>query len=201
MSRDFCITSLEYGPPTHSLEHDLKLKHVMLDLETLGTRADSVILSIGAVKFDPDSGKIDDKAFYASISVDSNTESGRHISEETLLWWLKQSAEAQKVFHEAKSTLPTALDDFSAWFDHDDYQVWSNGADFDIPMLSHAFSTHGLETPWKFWNSRCFRTIKNLPFAKNAVKVENPLKHNSLFDAINQAQQLHEYFKAMKGMK
>ena len=41
------------------------MKNVMLDLETLGTTASAVILSIGAVRFDLTSEKIDDKGFYA----------------------------------------------------------------------------------------------------------------------------------------
>ncbi|WP_025915471.1 3'-5' exonuclease [Herminiimonas sp. CN] len=176
----------------------VKYPAIMFDLETLGTRADAVILSIGAVKFNPDTGKIGDDAFYASVSIDSNTEAGRHISEDALLWWFKQSAEAQQVFREPKVVLGVALDDLAAWIDHEDYQVWSNGADFDIPMLAHAYSTHGLIVPWKFYNTNCYRTFKKLPFAKNAAKLTNALKHNALTDAIHQAQQLHEYYKTMK---
>lgn len=176
----------------------MKLKHVMLDLETLGTRADSVIMSVGAVKFDPNTDVISSEGFYASVSVDSNLQAGRQVSEDTLIWWLQQSQAAQKVFHEAKVPLAIALDDLSTWFDHGDYQIWSNGADFDVPMLAHAFDTHGVKAPWKFWNSRCFRTMKNLPCAKRALKVENRLKHNALDDAITQAQQLQEIYKVMK---
>lgn len=170
---------------------------IMLDLETLGTRADSVIISIGAVKFDPYSDFIEDQGFYASVSIDSNTEAGRHIGEDSLLWWLQKSAAAQKVFSEPKVVLSVALDDLAEWFDHPEYQVWSNGADFDIPMLAHAFHTHGVTAPWKFFNANCFRTIKKLAFAKNAEKVENPLAHNALADAHTQARQLQLYFKSM----
>ncbi|NQW82286.1 MAG: 3'-5' exoribonuclease, partial [Polaromonas sp.] len=63
----------------------------MVDLETLGTVADAVILSIGAVKFDLDSDAIDDDGFYASISIESNQETGRRIQEDTLIWWMGQS--------------------------------------------------------------------------------------------------------------
>ena len=34
------------------------MQHIMIDNETLGTRADSVIISIGAVKFNPRPGNI-----------------------------------------------------------------------------------------------------------------------------------------------
>ena len=166
------------------------MKHIMLDLETLGTRADAVILSLGAVKFDLTSGKIDDQGFYASISIDSNQELGRHIQEDTLLWWLKQDIAAQSVFHEDKITLPQALEDFGDWVGTGDYEVWSNGADFDIPMLAHAYAQIQMEAPWKFWASNCLRTYKKLPGAKaiaGAVPFSG-VKHNALADAFHQAQ-------------
>lgn len=43
------------------------MNHLMIDLETLGTSADAVILSVGAVKFDLESDKIDDEGFYLSL--------------------------------------------------------------------------------------------------------------------------------------
>lgn len=163
------------------------MKHIMIDLETLGTVADAAIMSIGAVRFDLDSDKIDDTGFYASVSIDSNTEFKRRIQEDTLLWWLKQPIEAQTVFHESKQTLPAALHDLADWIGTDDCHMWSNGADFDLPMLAHAFTQCGMEVPWKFWNSNCFRTYKKLPGAKNIRLPMLGTKHNALFDAIHQA--------------
>lgn len=169
----------------------------MIDLETLGTTASAVILSIGAVKFNLDNSDIDDNGFYASATIESNLDLGRRVQEDTLLWWLKQPAAAQQVFHEAKVPLPEALIDLSDWIGADDYFVWSNGADFDLPMLAHAFSQVGVEVPWKFWNSRCFRTYKNLPGAKNIRVDALGVKHNALSDAYQQAQTVQAIQKAL----
>lgn len=165
-----------------------KYTDVMLDLETLGTVASAVILSMGAVKFNLETGEISDDGFYTSISIDSNLDYGRRIQEDTLLWWLKQPAAAQQVFHEAKVALPEALESFSDWLQTDDHRMWSNGADFDLPMVAHAYHQTQLTVPWKFWNSRCFRTYKNLPGAKNIQVEALGVKHNALSDAYNQAQ-------------
>lgn len=166
------------------------MKHIMLDLETLGTVADACILSVGAVKFDLDSQAIDDAGFYASVSIDSNLELKRRIQEDTLIWWMKQPVEAQTVFHESKQTLGVALSDLSDWIGDDTYNVWSNGADFDLPMLAHAYTQLNMEVPWKFWNSNCFRTFKKLPGAK-AVKLDmQGVKHNALADAVHQTKLL-----------
>ena len=78
--------------------------------------------------------------------------------------------------------------------------MWSNGADFDLPMLAHAYNQVGIEVPWKFWNSRCFRTYKNLPNAKN-IRVEAlGVKHNALSDAYQQAQTVCAIHKALFGV-
>lgn len=171
----------------------------MIDLETLGTAADAVIMSIGAVKFDLDTDAVDDNGFYASVSIDSNLNMKRRIQEDTLLWWLKQPATAQTVFHEGKEILEEALGDFSDWVGTDDFCVWSNGADFDLPMLAHAFTQHQKEIPWKHWNSRCFRTYKNLPHAKQVVFNPTGVKHNALTDALNQAKHLQAIQRVVSG--
>lgn len=166
------------------------MKDIMIDLETLGTVADACILSIGAVKFDHTSDKLDDNGFYVSVSIDSNLEAGRRIQEDTLIWWLKQSQAAQAVFHEPKSTLEDALIQLSDWIGDDQHSMWSNGADFDIPMLAHAYRSLNIEVPWQFWNNSCFRTYKKLPGAKGVVAPPAGIKHNALADAFNQARTL-----------
>lgn len=180
-----------------------KYTDIMIDHETLGTSPDSAIISIGAVRFNLDSNEIDDTAFYASISVDSNLAAGRKIDESTLLWWMKQSPEAQKVFHEPKMSLEAALTEFLDWFGptDKDVRVWSNGADFDIPQLVNAMMYFGWEQPWKFYNNRCFRTFKSLPMAKRAKKPLAVVKHNALSDAIAQAQHAQAIQDVLKGLK
>jgi len=173
------------------------VRSLMIDLETLGTTADSVILSIGAVKFDLDTGKIEDKGFYRSVSIESNLDYKRRISEGTMLWWFKQPAAAQEVFHEPKESLGTALVELSDWIGNEQFTVWSNGADFDIPMLSHAYTQMQVEIPWKFFNSRCYRTYKNLPGAKDIRTAPLGVKHNALSDAYQQAQTLIAIHKAI----
>ena len=175
-------------------------KNVMVDLETLGTAADSVILSIGAVHFDLDSDKIDDAGFYASVSIESNLAYGRRIQEDTLIWWLQQTAAAQAVFHEPKQTLESALAEFAQWLRGGDI-MWSNGADFDIPMLAHAYTQQGTGRPWLFWNSRCVRTYKALPGAKDVSVARLGTHHNALHDAIHQARLVQAIHKTLKGKK
>ena len=158
----------------------------MIDLETLATTADAVIMSIGAVKFDLDSDKIDDNGFYASVSIESNLDLKRRISEETLIWWMGQTIAAKSVFTETKQSLRSALEELAKWMGDPKIHVWSNGADFDLPMIAHAFTQCGMEVPWEYWNSHCFRTYKNLPGAKTIRAQASGAKHNALSDAHQQ---------------
>lgn len=173
------------------------MKHVMLDLETLGTTADSVILSIGAVLFDLDAREVAKDGFYASISIDSNQDAGRRISEDSLLWWLKQPAAAQQVFHEAKVTLEDALTDLSDWLGHDNRFVWAKGPSFDIAMLEHAYKSFHMDPPWKFWNARCVRTYAALPGASAVKATDLGAKHNALSDAYSQAEHVVNIHQAL----
>ncbi len=175
------------------------MSDIMVDLETLGTTADAVILSIGAVKFDLASGQIDDEGFYASVSIESNLQWKRRINEDTLLWWFKQDAAARQVFFEPKEVLDDALVQFSDWIGTGEHIMWSNGADFDIPMLAHAFTDCGIEIPWKFYNTRCFRTYKNLPGAKDIRLPNAGVKHNAMADAYTQAKTLCEIHRQVFG--
>ena len=163
------------------------LNHLMIDLETLGTTADSVILSIGAVKFDLDSTAIADDSFYGSISIESNLDAGRKVEEGTMLWWLKQPAAAQNVFHEDKLSLEQTLNDLSDWLGADKWIVWAKGPSFDVTMLEHAYKHFKMKTPWEFWNVRCVRTYMGLPGAKGLQAEVEGVAHNALSDAYQQA--------------
>ena len=172
-----------------------KYDDIMVDLETLSTAVDCVILSIGAVRFNADT--ICGDKFYRIISIDSNLAAGRTISQDTLRWWLDQDAQAKAVLNDPnQTTISSALADFRTWIgaDAETTKVWGNGADFDNAILAHAYGMAG--PPWKFYNSRCFRTIKSTLAAKRVAKPKNYGAHNALLDAINQAQHLQLIWKA-----
>lgn len=175
------------------------MNEVMIDLETLGLGADAVIMSIGAVKFDLHTGEIDDEAFYASVSIDSNLELGRKIGESTLLYWLNQSKEARVVFHEPKVHLRDALGQFTAWLGRTKFCPWGNGPAFDLVKLAHAYESCGWDHPWEFWNERCVRTYRSLPGAKAIPKVAPRIAHHAMHDAYAQAQHVIQIHQALFG--
>jgi len=160
------------------------VKHIMVDLETLGTRPGDAILSIGAVVFDRNG--ISDE-FYVAINPSDSKALGFKSQKSTIEWWGKQSPEAKQAAFSGTETVKGALDSLDVFIRSQGYvdiRVWGNGADFDNAMLSAAFNLVKMEIPWKFWNNRCYRTIKS---QYPAIKLERTgTYHNALDDAKSQ---------------
>ena len=174
------------------------MKHAMADAETLGTKADAVMLSLGVVLFDLDSDEIGETGFYAVFSIDDQLQLGRKIDESTLKWWFEQSKEAQAVFSQPGEPMVDVLLKLNKWLGHNKRLIWSNGASFDIPMLEHMYASVGLNAPWEFWNSRCVRTYRSLPGAERVARIEPTIKHHALHDAIAQAKTVQAIQRVLK---
>lgn len=170
-------------------------KHVMLDLETWGTRPGSVITSIGAVRFDITG--IDDDVFYRHIDPDKSMKYGLTVDASTIMWWMQQAEEARMEFINAKKGDPrNILNLFSYWFADSEY-LWGNGAAFDNVLLNAAYVAVGETPPWYFWNDRCFRTMKNQ--YPHVVEPEfKGTKHSALADARHQAEWLIKIWEKME---
>ena len=162
---------------------------VMLDLETMGTASDSAIIAIGAVKF-TDTAVLE--KFYVNVSLQSCIDVGLKIDGDTVMWWMQQSEEARASFTDNAVHINLALQMFSKWI-NGDKQVWGNGASFDNAILSSAYSKCQLSQPWKFWNDRCYRTIKSLYPEIKLQRVGT--YHKALDDAESQALHLIEIMK------
>ncbi|EML7933164.1 3'-5' exoribonuclease [Providencia rettgeri] len=171
----------------------MKYKHLMVDLETMSNKGNAAIVSIGAVAFEPSTGEIG-PTFYNVVDLTSCERVGLHINADTVLWWIKQSAEARSEIVGVSYELEESLADLNLFAERvltDDVQVWGNGVDFDNVILRNAYNAVGLEPFWKHWNNRCVRTIVEL--GRNAgIDPKKTLQfegepHNALDDAIHQA--------------
>lgn len=170
-------------------------RHVMVDLETLGLTPDSVVLSIGAVVFDATTTHSE---HHWVLNPD---QPGRRIDPNTVKWWLNQSDAARNAITHPKEmwTLGRALDDFGYLFDTNT-RIWSNGANFDIPILEHVYARAfgPMTPPWKYKNTRCYRTVRAM-FPSIGDKVNSTdEEHNALDDARHQVRVL-QYACTHKG--
>lgn len=173
---------------------------VALDLETLGTSPDSVILAIGAVAVCEETGQR--RRFYSVCNA--NAQPGRTVSRSTLDWWSKQSDAARAAFDEAHKQeapmLTTVLEQLTQWIGdlgltHDVF-VWGNGANFDVAMLEHAYKQISDFVPWSYKNVRDMRTLYDITLRLGMDIKGNTIRvgthHNALDDAEFQANVIME---------
>ena len=171
--------------------------HIMVDLETLSTRANSTIVSIGAVKFTLGSDEQQD--FYINVDAKSCKDRGLHIDKKTVEWWQRQKPEALKALMVDPVDIEDALEAFTHFIGNDEVMIWGNGASFDVTILEEAYEACGIPNyPWKHWNIMCFRTVMNLMGIRNSDirTADNDLHHHALADAKSQANTLIKILKS-----
>lgn len=172
------------------------MRHLMLDIETLGQGPYSVVLSVGAVAFDKDK-IISHKEWF--LNVEEQIRQGRRIDYDTVKWWMKQSDEARQIFQTTMiSSLIYFCKELTTFFDFNcgpDGRIWGNGASFDIPIIETLYlKTMNDTLPWKFWHHRCYRTVKAQFGIEKGVVFEG-VKHGALSDSMHQAKCLQKLFQ------
>lgn len=177
--------------------------NVMIDLETMGIRHDAPIVSIGAVTFDMQNLTLGER-FYAVISLESSVDLGSVIDPATVMWWMGQSDDARKALLRKGEHVCDVLQSFSAWLDRNcvplkSRRVWACGPDFDCVLLSEHFRKAGMDTPWMFWNQRCYRTLREL--YPNVEPHERTGHHNALDDAVYQTEHIFNIRRTLRGNK
>lgn len=159
---------------------------VMLDLETMSVRSNAAIASIGAVKFELGTGIVDQ--FYRTVDLRTCKAVGLHVDPETVEWWNQQNKEARQALLRDNVSLAQALDDFSQWFGRSSLPTWGNGAGFDNVIMENAYQAVKMKRPWRPWEDRCYRTIKNI--IQVPADERQGVYHNALDDALHQTRHL-----------
>ena len=174
----------------------------MLDIETLGTGTDAVILSAGVVLFnleeEDDYDTLDDenRSWYNRFNVQEQLDHGHSVTYDTIHWWMKQGVQAKQVFSE-KVRFPNdyALTKLVSWLGNAQETVlWGNGSGFDIPIFRALFKTYGIDFPFRFWNENDFRTLRRLAGGKK-FEIDRGTIHHALEDAKYQVLAAQEYYR------
>lgn len=175
------------------------MRNIMIDLETLSTASDAVILSIGAVEFD-DKGNTGQK-FNEVINIQSSINAGLRIDGSTIEWWFKQSPEARAAATRTTEALPQALDLLTMFYEdcrhpstNKSSRVWGNGAAFDIPILENSYKATDKKAPWKYYDVMCFRTLRAMFPSVKPPEQSRGTYHNALDDALYQV----EWYKQIR---
>jgi exodeoxyribonuclease VIII len=166
---------------------------LMIDIETLSTRPNAVILNIGAIGFDPFTNTVyDEHVVYHRIDTESQV--SRDIDESTVEWWGKQGVEAQNEAFgdEDRVELDEALDNL-ARLARKCGRIWANGIAFDMTILEDAYKEHNKALPWQYYRVLDARTLYKL--CPNAGRLGND--HHALADCVNQVTLLQKCIKQL----
>lgn len=173
---------------------------VMIDLETLHTNPDCVVLTIGAVRFDPYGTGVVEKLELRPTIEDQTEVYNRSISDDTIRWWGEQSIEAQEEAFGEENRIPFAeCMEILYKFCWNRRAVWSNGAPFDLVVMENAWrqtSDKPNPIPWPFWSMRDTRTLYEI--ARVSLKDGgNVTSHKAVDDAERQAIVVQQAYKKL----
>ena len=170
---------------------------VMLDLESLSTRPDAVILTLGAVKFDPYTPDHFGDTLYLRIDVDTQIADGRYVEEDTIDWWGRQHPDVREeaLGVTGRVSVMDTIKQLSKFL-VGVKNIWAQGSVFDIGCLENFYRQYGVPAPWYYWQIRDSRTLFGVhgdPREKNKLDL-----HNALADCVSQAQAVQEIYSALK---
>lgn len=170
-------------------------KNVMIDIETFGTRTNSIIVSISAVKFA--FGSDDTEVFHVNIDPISSKSYGMVTDKATVDWWKEQSPDVIRSLSMNRKPLDVALDELSTFIgkefeQYKDMTIWANGAAFDFPIIEWSYHAVGKTPPWRYWNLRDARTIYKVFSLDFKTYQRVGQHHNSLDDCLTQIKALKE---------
>ena len=185
--------------------------HVMVDVECLSLKPHAVLLSLGAVRFDPTAydewSTLDylSRTFYTAFSMDLQIQAGGHICADTLGWWMQQSPDAQSVFEDSNAmpihSTPEALDNFRE-FVGECAGLWASPSHFDYPKLLWLYEANRMPFPVEYYKIHCAMTLKAVvdPTGENTKIHTMPgfVAHNALEDAKKQVLQVQQCLRLLK---
>lgn len=171
-----------------------------MDIETLSTRANAVVLSIGICFFDDETWQPFEEIVENGIEVFFDQKEQRFVNRQesasTLQWWTEQGEKAQRCLNPKKSIHPRefyeVFDDFcqdrNVNINHVTKNVrwWVRGPHFDISIMDDMFADFNVTPPWKYYKVRDIRTWLECHGFEDNAKLPKPktmIPHNALHDA------------------
>lgn len=168
---------------------------IMLDIETLSTANNAVVLSIGALGFqiEKEAPKVIASRLWV-LDLHSQIAAGRDISAGTMKFWREQTKSARAHWAEDKPQDVTEVLVSLGGFIGESL-VWANGSCFDIGILTSLHEQWSMGVPWKYNAVRDARTIyKATPKLRDRPTDLNlGPEHDPVADCISQVWGLWEH--------
>jgi 3' exoribonuclease, RNase T-like len=174
-----------------------QIKRVMVDVETLSSRSDAAIISIGVARFD-ESGVLDTAGWALKES-----EVRGHIDPQTIYWWMKKSQAAKGFSFGGEEMAVNAAVGFRSFIEQGCDELWANDPEFDCVIMRHWWDLTTQRQalgpfPVSFRASRSFRTLKALTHGRvDITDCYTGIAHNPIDDAAMQARAVIKMLKVL----
>lgn len=160
-----------------------------IDIETLSTAADAVVLEIGCVLFCAEKNLLGPE-YHAEVEMRAPDQRQRAVDGSTLAWWARLLGEGHDMpgMH-AGVSLWQALHGLTAFLNEhgisaeSEAEMWAWGSDFDFAILRHAHDEAQLPLPWRYARQCDARSVCK----KLEIQREGGVKHMALEDAKQEA--------------
>lgn len=175
------------------------MNDLMLDIETLGTNSNSVVLQVSMVYFDRYTKEIG-KTFTQNIDIEDSFRLGFYADEETVKWWENKPKEIWESVSTNGFKVTEVIKNIEEFVDFKTI-IWSHSS-FDIPLLENIFRKLNKKIPWKYTNTRDIRTLVDLSgIDLKSYNWNKGKTHNSLDDCMFQINYVVDAFNKLKGIK
>lgn len=193
----------------------MSVTHLMFDIETLGKREDTVVLTLACVPFTFEERatykQLMERGFYVKFNAQEQIRVWkRSTDKDTIAWWKQQSEEAREAAlypSDMDATMIDGLDALAQYIKGTDYKwkegyLWARGANyFDYPKIEHMYDQAEVKIPFNTWKIRDVRTYVDILTGVDNGKYElnlpgSHVAHNCLDDCVRDVMSMKEiYFK------
>ena len=171
---------------------------VMLDIEGLGVGRDAVVVSVGAVRFNLDTGKILNTQYW-DLGLKEQQRKGRVISADTVCWWARQTPDVLSALtNTPRYPIEIFIKEFNQFIEGKCF-FWAKGTNYDLEILTNLYQMYDQQSPFRYskWvDARVYYMLgKRLGILP---KKERTGAHNALADAIFQTEVVCHIHKELK---
>lgn len=172
------------------------MKHIMMDIETMGTGADAAVISVELCVFDPKTGEVGAKAEFHS-TFGAMRDIGRKFEPDTVKWWMQQDSEAQQGLFRDDADVDAGVfcRKIGRWIENigepRHLRIWAKDPTFDVMIMRSLFERCEVKWTGRFWHEYSVRTMLLMGKALKIDDVERVgFAHGALNDAVHQAKQV-----------
>lgn len=192
----------------------MSLCHLVIDIETLSTEPNAVVLALACTPF-----VFEDHTYFSTIlaqgimvkfKVEEQVRTyHRHIEESTVAWWKTQSKETRSIIvnpSDKDVSVRDGLIEFNKFvkglngYSKENSYVFSRGNDFDFPIIKSLYQNANLSLPYNHWKIRDVRTAIDIMAGTDDGKYQirfggkEFIAHHPLHDAAMDAARLNELY-------